>query len=97
MRPLRERIQSLPWEKNKGFIPIGQVPVSIRRELRHPNNRLCDGEFEYELTHRYIWRTPLAVIMGRLDRLMKNVGPALEAMQSLELETDGWRDELPPT
>lgn len=88
MRPLLERIESLPWPKNSksdtDMIPISMVPRRIREALPHPSpyNRTWSAEYEYELTHRYFWRTRVSHFLQRQAELVDSLQPLLEACRA---------------
>ena len=79
MRPLIERIQALPWAKYPGFIPIAKVPKRVRDALPHPapRNMANDGEYVYELSERYLWRTPVSDMRQACEKVLHSLEAAL--------------------
>jgi hypothetical protein len=84
MRPLLVRIRALPWPKDVvippggirpselSAVPIEKVPKRIRDALPHPApfNTCWDDEYQYELTHRYLWRTRLSHVRAQQQKLL---------------------------
>lgn len=92
MRPLSERLDSLPWpkpERDLDRIEIERVPVRIRRAFpRWPGNRVRTDEAEYTLSRRFLWRERMELVTAR-D--MKLVSIANQAAQGFK---DSVRQEL---
>jgi hypothetical protein len=78
---LLRQIEALTWEeggKPRKMIPLAEVPPEIQRALKHPDNKVDSKEYQYELTYRYLVRTPQSEVKAQLAELEKHVYHAVE-------------------
>lgn len=78
---LIRRIEALPWEiggSPRSMIPVAEIPEEIQKAMMHPNNRIDSREFQYELTHRYLWRIRGIEVAERLKEFTGRVFEQME-------------------